>query len=363
MADPGSVLPVTVPAPSAEQRGPARWRDPAVALLAVAVAVVLLLIGLAIAGYAPTDVASTWLSGALGSGVRRALSLQEAGPLLMTGLAVAIAFRAGALNIGGEGQFLLGSVAMIACGTAFRIPGPAWFATIVALTAGALAGAAWAGLAWALERWRGVPLVLSTILLNFIAVYAVSLLVHGVLQDPLTVAPQTAEIPEGMRLPVLATGSKLHLGVAFAAALAVALWLVFERTVFGFELGVVGMNPSAARLAGMPVARRRFEAMLLSGGVAGLGGAFQQAGVTYYMSDSSASYGYAGVAVALLGRLHPLGVAAAAVFFGMLDTGSRNLERVMDVPHDLGDVAKGLAVLAVLVAAAVFFRQARVEAS
>jgi simple sugar transport system permease protein len=320
--------------------------ESALAVAAVAAVVALALLGLALAGYPAGEVCATWLAGAGGSPLRWAISVQYAGPLLLTGLATAIAFRCGVLNIGAEGQYLVGAVALVA--TAARCHGPPWLVLPVALLAAVAAGALWALVAAALERRRGVPVVLSTILLNFVAVAAVGILVEGPLHDPATTAPQTALIDEGLHLPVLVAGSKLHLGVALAFALAAALWVVQRQTGFGFELRAVGLNPLAARLAGMPVAARQLQVMALSGGLAGLAGGLQLAGVTYFMSSTTVSYGYAGIAVALLGRLHPLGVAAAAVFFGMLDTGAGNLERRMGIPHDLGDVVKGLVVLAVL---------------
>jgi ABC-type uncharacterized transport system permease subunit len=325
---------------------------PAIAGAAVAAAMLLVLLGLTLAGHAPGAVAATWFHGAAGTGVRLALSLQEACPLLLTGLAVALAFRCGVLNIGGEGQFLVGAAALVALATRWALPGPGWLALPLALRLAAAAGAGWALLAGGLERWRGVPLVLSTILLNFVALFLVSGLVEGPLRDPATSAPQTALVGEAFHLPLLVAGTRLHLGAPLALLLAGGLWLVLGRTTLGFELRAAGQGPLAARLAGMPVADRQLLALGASGALAGLAGGIQVAGVTWFLSGTPTSYGYAGIAAALLGRLHPLGVVLAAVLLGMLDTGGRALEKQLAIPHDLGDVAKGLAVLAVLVAGA-----------
>ena len=219
-------------------------------------------------------------------------------------------------------------------------------------------GAAWALIASGLERWRGVPVVLATILLNFIALAVVGMLVQGPLHDPATTAPQTALIADHLRLPALVEGTRLHLGVVLAFLLAVVLWLALARTTFGFEIQAAGLNPVAARLVGMPVAARQFQVMALSGGLAGLAGAAQIVGVTGMLSGSPTSYGYAGIAAAMLGRLHPLGIVAAALFLGMLSTGARHLERRLAIPHDAGDVLQGLLVLAVLVAAGIASRRA-----
>lgn len=322
------------------------------ALAAAAAALAVLLLGLWLAGIPPGEAAATAWRGAFGSWQRLAVTASEAVPLVLCGLGAALAFRTGTLNIGLEGQCLLGTVAAAAALLALPPGAPACAA---GLLAGAAAGALWCGLAVALERGRGVPLVLSTILLNTVAALLLGALVQGPLQAPGTAAPETAAIPEASRLAVLA--SPLHLGALIAVLAAIASWLVQERTVLGFELTVAGLNPEAARFAGIPVARRTLAAALGSGALAGLAGAVQLAGVTWFVADGARSWGYAGIAVALLARLHPLGVLVAALFFAGLDVGARALERRMEVPHDLGTVAQGLAVAAVLLAGALAARR------
>ena len=176
------------------------------------------------------------------------------------------------------------------------------------------------------------------------------------MHDPATSAPQTAMVREAFRLSVLLPDTVLTPAVILAGVLTLVVWVVQRQTTLGFEIQAAGLNPVAARLAGIPVAARQVLVMAVSGGCAGLAGAVHQAGVGF-MSGSTTSYGYAGIAVALLGRLHPLGVVAAAVFFGMLDTGARNLEKKLAIPHDLGDVVKGLIVLAVLIGVALAARR------
>lgn len=332
---------------------PAAVREPLIAIGAALAAIVVVLAGLAVAGYAPGAVVTTVWTGVAGSPARLAIGLQEAIPLMLCGLAATAAFRSGVLNIGLEGQYLLGAVAAVAVLTT----GPAgavmpW----VAVVAGAVAGATWCAVAVALERSRGVPLVLSTILLNVVALHLVGILVQGPLHDPLTAAPQSAMVPDASRLPLLISGTPLHVGVLLAVGLAGGLWLLQRRTALGFELEVIGLNPLAARFAGIPVARHELTAALASGALAGIAGALQVAGVTWFLSSDARSFGYVGIAVALLGRLHPLGVIPAALFFSGLDLGARQLERRMGIPHDLGDVTKGLAVAAVLAAGAISAR-------
>ena len=267
------------------------------AAVAMGVVIAVVLAALALLGHAPTTVVATWLEGAAGSWPRLALSLQEAAPLLLTGLAAAVAFRCGVWNIGAEGQFLIGAVTMVAFGTVLLIPGPGWLILPLALSLAAVSGSAWALLATGLERWRGVPVVLSTILLNFIAVALVGMLVQGPLHDPATTAPVTAQIAGHLRLPVPIAG--LHLGVLLAGVIAIGVWLVSTRSVIGFEVQVVGLNPDAARLLGMPVAARQTLVMALSGALAGFAGATQMAGDTGMLSGSPTSYGYAGIAAAM----------------------------------------------------------------
>ncbi len=320
-----------------------------VTVVAVGIAMAFVLAVLAMMGHAPTTVMSMWLEGSAGNGTRLAMSLQAAGPLLFTGLAAAVAFRCGVWNIGGEGQFLLGAVTMVACGTVMIPPGPAWCALPIAFLFAFAVASSWALLATVAERWRGAPIVLTTILLNFIAVAVVSMLVEGPLHDPNTTAPQTASMVEHLRLPVLVDGTKLHLGVIIGILGAIGLFILARWTTIGFEVRVVGLNPRAAAVVGIPVWSRQVMVMAVSGGLAGLGGAMQVSGVTGMLSGTSVSYGYAGIAVAMLGRLHPLGIIAAALFMGMLSTGARHLEGRLGIPRDIGDVVQGVVVIAVLV--------------
>ena len=331
-------------------------RELLTALAAAILAVLVILIGLAVAGHPPGPVLATAWSGVAGSPVRLAICLQEATPLLLTGLAAAIAFRAGVLNIGLEGQYLMGAVAALAVLTS----GPVgWPVLVLAGLAGALAGALWCAVAVFLERARGVPIVLATILLNVVAAHLVGILVQGPLHDPGTSAPQSALVPEANRIPALVANTGLHVGAILAVVLALIAWVVQRQTPVGFELRVLGLNPVAAEHAGIPAVRRQGQVALVSGALAGLAGMLQVAGVTFFLATDVTSYGYAGIAVALLGRLHPLGIIPAALFFAGLDVGARQLERREGIPHDLGDLAKGLTVAAVLVAGALAARRAR----
>lgn len=336
---------------------PALRHFTAAALVAVA-AVALVLLGLALAGWPAHIVLRDWITGALGDRWALASTLRESCPLLLTGLAVGIAFRSGVLNIGAEGQFIWGQLLAVAVATRIAPHAPPLLTIPTAILAGTLAGSLWAGIAALLDRTRGVPVVLSTILLNFIALYALALLLLGPLRNPLTPGATSDMIPRQHWLPVFMNGTTFHAGVAAAFAIAAVAWLVQSRTTFGFELLVTGLNDRAARLAGMPVATRRAQTLLLSGAFAGLAGAFETLGVTHGLSNAAPHYGYAGIAVAMLGRLHPAGIALAALFFAALDTGARSVEKNLAIPHDIADVVKGAIVLAMLVGTVYLSRRA-----
>ncbi len=322
---------------------------PAAAIGAMAV----VLLGVALAGYPPIHVLETWFRGAMGSRYAWAGTFSTACPLLLTGLAAGVAFKSGVLNIGAEGQFLVGAVAATALTTRYAPPIPPWLTIAIAILGGAAAGGLWGLGAGLLERFRGVPVVLSTILLNFVAKYVVDALLEGPLEAHGTSAPQSSQLAGHFWLPTMFGRSELHIGIVLAFVLAGVLFIMQRRTTYGFELLVTGLNPTAARIAGMPVHRRQLEVIAISGACAGLGGALEVLGVTHFMSASYGGYGYAGIAVALLGGLDPLGIAVAAVFFGMLDTGARYVEESsMALPHDLANVIKGLALLAILTAGA-----------
>jgi general nucleoside transport system permease protein len=304
---------------------------------------------LSLFGFGFWSILSTWFTGAVGSLPRLAMSLQEATPLLFTGLAAAVAFRSGVWNIGAEGQFILGALSML--GACLLLPAwwPSWVVLILGFLCAMSVSAMWGLCATGLEYRRGVPSVLSTILLNFIAFAVVGFVVEGVLRDPATTAPQTAVLAPAYRLPVLLEQSKWHVGFIIAVVLCVIFYMVWQRTNFGFVTRVVGLNPRAAQENGISVGATQFTAMGISAGLAGFGGALHVAGVTYMLNSSPLSYGYAGIAVAMLGRLHPLGIILAAIFLGMLSNGARQLERKIGVAHDVGDIVHGIAVLAVVI--------------
>lgn len=277
-------------------------------------------------------------------------TLVRATPLILAGLAVALAFTAGVINIGAEGQLLVGAAAAAAVGVSWGAPlGRAGL--VLALAAGAAAGAAWT-IVPALLRRRGVLEVISTLMMNFVAIHLVSVLVRGPLQEHTRIYPQTESLPAALRLPILVPGTRLHVGFALALLIAVALWWTVRRTAAGFRIRAVGASPSAARSAGqIDVERTAMRAFLASGAIAGLAGAVEVTGVTYALYENlSPGYGYTAIAVALLAGLDPLAVAASGIMFGALESGAAAMQRDAGAPSVLVSVVEAVIILAAVAA-------------
>jgi general nucleoside transport system permease protein len=301
----------------------------------------------ALSGASPMAALEALARGAVGSAAGMSESILEAIPLLFTGLGVALAFRCHLWNIGAEGQLLVGELASVAV----AVHAPGWPAAVLlpaVLMAGAIAGAMWAAIAAALRVYRGVPEVISTIMLNFVALYLVSWAVTGPLREPGQDIPRTVLIPEAARLPALGA-SGLHAGLPLALISVGVVGFLLFYTVPGFRVRTVGLNPVAAAAAGMPVRRTLMLAFLWSGALAGLAGAVQLTGVTDRVyGGSSPGTGYTAIAVALIGRLHPVGVLLTALFFGALMAGSNEMQRAAGVSSVIAYVIQAVALLVLI---------------
>ncbi len=323
--------------------GVARLAVFAVIALAVLAAV------LVATGHAPLPALAALARGSFGSSYAVGSTIVRAVPLALSGLAVAIAFRAGLLNIGAEGQLLIGACAATAASTV--LPDSAMVLPVVLLS-GAMAGALWAWVAAELRRRFGVLEVISTIMLNYIALSVTGWLVRGPLQEPTRIYPQSASLPTSQQLPMLIPGTRVHAGVLLAVVLAVALWWWLRERASGFRLRAVGANPLAAGSAGrIVVSRTTLAAFLLSGALAGLAGSVELTGVTYALYENfSPGYGYTAIAVALLARLNPLAVLGTAVMFGALEAGAGAMQRDAAVPSVVVSVVEASLILLVVAA-------------
>jgi simple sugar transport system permease protein len=302
-----------------------------------------------LAGYdASAALAALW-QGAFGSWYAlTSATLVRAVPLIIIGLGIALAFRGGALNIGADGQFYAGAIAATWVGLHVAAR-PAPIAIVAVLAAATLAGMAWIAVPVLLKFRFGVLEVISTLLLNFVAEALVSLMVQGPLQERQHIYPQSDSIAEAARLPVL-PGTRLHAGFALALVTAVVVWHLFARTYWGFKLRAVGAGARAAEISGRIDARRiSVVALLGSGALAGLAGGVEVSGVSYALFQNlSPGYGFTAIAVALLARLHPLGVVATGILFGALEAGAGAMQRDAGVPAVAVYVVEAVVILVVL---------------
>jgi len=308
--------------------------------------------------WAGAPVAQTYglmLQGGFGSVFALSETLTRAIPLMLTGLAAAVAFRARLFNIGAEGQLYVGALAAVAVGglhggTGFDLPPPLLF--VLMLLAAALAGALLLLGPALLKARLGVDEVVTTLLLNFIVLLLVSLMLDGPMKDPTAMGwPQSVALLPDLELGKLIAQTRLHTGLLGACVLAVLVWVLMKYTVLGFDIRAVGANPRAAAFAGVPVTRTVVLVALLSGGLAGLAGAIEVAGRTSYLTlDMSPGYGYSGIVIAMLAGLHPLGVVLGSVFVAGVLVGADSMSRAIGVPTYIADLIVAVSLISVLIA-------------
>lgn len=321
---------------------------PVMAILATFVIAAILVM---IAGAAPLQVFGLVIKGAVGSQFALVETLTRATPLIFTGLAIAVAFRAKLWNIGAEAQLYAGAVMTILLGTgAIAAPAGVLIPVIIvgAMTAGALLL-----LGPAILKTRfGVDEVVTTLLLNFIFLLFVSLLLEGPLKDPMGLGwPQSERVVSEARLPRIIQGKRLHFGFVLAIFSAIAVWLIMAKSVLGYEMRAVGHNPEAARFAGIPVNRVLVKTALLSGGLAALAGVSEVAGLKGNLTlDISPGFGYTGIVVAMLALLNPLGVVISAIFVAGIFVGADAMSRSAGVPSYISDVMVATALLSMVTA-------------
>lgn len=304
------------------------------------------------------------IEGGFGSVFALSETLTRAVPLILTGLAAAIAFRARLFNIGAEGQLYAGALAAVAVGGLHDGVGLAlspWLLFPLMMLAAAAAGALLLLGPVALKTRFGVDEVVTTLLLNFIVLLFVSMMLDGPMKDPMAMGwPQSVALNGELELGKLIERTRVHTGLLWAIALASLLWGLLRFTVFGFDVRATGANARAAGFVGVPVTRTIILVALLSGACAGLAGAIEVAGRTGYVTlDMSPGYGYSGIVIAMLAALHPLGVVAAAIFVAGVLVGADSMSRAIGVPTYIADVIVAASLLSVLVAT--LFTQYRVR--
>ncbi len=328
---------------------PSLVRQAGLPVAAVAATVAVAAALAALAGADPFAVLGQILTGAAGSKFALLETLNRATPLIFTGLAVAVAFRARLWNIGAEAQLYAGAIVAVLLGTgAVGAPLVLPLSALAAMAAGAalLLGPV------ALKVRFGVDEVVTTLLFNFIMLLFVSFLLEGPMMDPMGMGwPKSAALIPDARLPRIVEGLRLHWGFALALGAAVIVWLIQTRSTLGFEMRAVGANLRAARFAGMPVNAILLKTALLSGGLAALAGWSEVAGLKGHLSqDLSPGFGYTGIIVAMLALLHPLGVIVSALFVAGIFVGSDAMSRAAGVPTYIADMLLAVALLFMVLA-------------
>jgi simple sugar transport system permease protein len=320
---------------------------------ALAVGAVMLLL----LGANPVEAYGALLEGAFGSQNAVAETAVKAVPLLLVGLGICIAYRGNVINIGGEGQMIIGAIMGTLVG--LKLTGwPGWIVVPLAMLAGFAGGALWGGIPGVLKAYFDVNEILSTVMMNAIAVQTMNYLLREPMIDPAqrelaSRIPQTARLPDAFHLPRLSP-TRLHLGAALAVLLAFVVYVLLWRTTLGYRIRAVGQNPDASRYGGVRVRRHIVIALLLSGAFSGLAGVTQVYGLNYRMiTDGSASgftgnAGFNGIVAALFGQLHPIATIPASFLFGALLVGANKLQREMQVPSAFIIALNGLVVVFVV---------------
>ncbi len=332
------------------REGSGLGREIVAPILALSASLLLGAVIIALQGINPLAAYGALLSGALGSVNRLTETLIIANPLALTALSFAVAFRAGLFNIGAEGQLQAGAIAATVVGL-YPLFGSSLVKIPLAVVAAFAAGAVWGGIAGVLKTRLRVHEIVSTIMLNFIAINAVKYLAEDLLQEPTGEFPQTEDIAEAVQFPSLFPPTRLHLGVLFTLICVAGAYVLIRRSTLGYALRMVGGNPEAARYGGIRVERTVLWAMFLSGGVAGLAGLGEIAGLHHNLQHGfSPQYGYTGIAVALLARAHPVAILLSAFLFGIFEQGAGAMERIHHVPAPLVTILMGMIILFILAA-------------
>lgn len=325
------------------------WLNIVLPLAAILAALVLCAGLIALAGANVFTSYATLFGSAVNGKFNLSETVVKASPLIFTGLAVTIAFRAKFWNIGAEGQLLAGAVAGAYVGGIAGLPGP--LAILLMLVFGGIAGGLVALVPAFLRVRMQVDDVVSSLLLNSIVYYAMMALIEGPWKDPLSGYPISPPIQDAAIFPEMIPGTRVHLGVLIAFLAVPVVWFIARKTTLGFRITVTGENPAAARYSGIDTRRVILATAMISGALAGLAGVGEVGGIHYQvMSGISPGYGYTGIVIAMLARLNPLGVVPAALFFAAILTGAEAMSRATGVPVYLADVIQGTTLITMLIA-------------
>ena len=344
------------------RNAPPRALTLGVPILSALVALALASIPLAFAGADISTAYAEMIKGVFGSRFAFSEMLTRATPLIFTGLAAALAFRAKLWNIGAEGQLYLGAMAAVAIGSG-AVDAPAFILVPLIVVFGAAAGAAGMAVPTVLKTRFGADEVVTTLLLNFVILIFVQMMLEGALKDPMSLGwPQSSPILDQGMLPQLMDRMRIHSGLIIALVAAGIAQFMLARSVWGFRLRAVGENAAAARHAGIKVNRSLMSVAIVSGGLAGLAGVSEVAGLKGYLTaDLSPGFGYTGIVVAMLAGLSPVGVVVSALFIASVFVGADSMSRAMGVSSYLADLVVSMSLLCVLIGG--FFARFRIVRS
>ncbi|KAF0111839.1 MAG: simple sugar transport system permease protein [Chloroflexi bacterium] len=331
------------------ERAPApMWTKPLIPIVAILVTFLITSILIILAKANPLQAYYHFLITPLSSTFSALEVLVKATPLILTGIAVTFAFTSGYFNIGAEGQLAAGAIAATWVGITFGNLSPI-IAIPLMIIGGFVAGMAWALIPAILKVKLKVDEVVTTLLMNSIIVYFISWLLNGPWRDPISNWPQSPDIGSSAIFFRLIPKSRLHIGFIIALIVVVIVYFLIKKTPLGLRMRASGASKTGAEFAGINVSKTIFIAALVSGGIAGLAGVSEVAGIHYHLIDSiSNELGYTGIIVATLGGLHPIGVAISALFIGLIDTGSQTVSRMLGVPVYLGNVVQSALLLVTL---------------
>ncbi|MCB0197438.1 MAG: ABC transporter permease [Anaerolineae bacterium] len=324
------------------------WARPLIPIAAILITFLLTATLILLVNTNPLDAYYYFLIDPLSSRVSAIEVLVKATPLLLTGAAVTFAFVGGYWNIGVEGQLYAGATAATAIGIQMQNASP-WVAIPLMISGGFVAGMLWALIPALMKVKLAIDEVVTTLLLNSVAIFMVSALLNGPWRNPISQWPQSLDIAATAIFPKLIPRSRLHLGFILALVIIVILWFVLTKTAFGLKMRAVGLSPQAAQFAGINVQQTMLISALVSGGIGGVAGVSEVAGIHYHLIDAiSPGYGYTGIIIATLGTLNAWGVALAALFIGLIDTGAQTVSRALGVPTYLGDIIQAALLLVTL---------------
>jgi ABC-type uncharacterized transport system permease subunit len=324
------------------------WMRPLLPLLAVLITFVITSVFILLAKANPLTAYYYYLTSPFTNRVSMIEILVKATPLILTGASVTIAFASGYWNIGAEGQLYAGALAAAWIGTEVGGWHPL-LAILAMLLGGFLAGMIWASIPALLKVKLAVDEVVTTLLLNSVIVFIISALLNGPWRDPVSGWPQSPTIADSAVFPKLIPRSRLHLGFVVAVMMVLLIWFILSKTPLGLRMRASGLGQEAARFMGVNIQRTMLIAALLSGGIAGLAGVGEVAGIHFHLIDAlSNGLGYTGIIAATLGGLNPFGAGLAAIFLGLLDTGAQSVSRSLGVPIFLGNVVQSTLLLVTL---------------